>query len=129
MVEHLNQQGVDPRYAGFFEYFNRQEYFDAHEILEDLWLEERGPNYAFHKGLIQLAGAFVHLQKGRLRPAAALFRLSDANLAQYPAVHDKLNTRSVRELIQEWIGSLETASYATNPWPDKPAPRLSLEGD
>ena len=129
MVEHLNQQGVDARYAGFFEYFNRREYFDAHEILEDLWLEHRGPNYAFHKGLIQLAGAFVHLQKGRLKPAAALFRLCDANLSKYPDMHERLDVASVRGLIRDWISELEATDFTINPWPSKPAPTLSLAGD
>ena len=39
------------------------------------------PNDGFYKGLIQLAGAFVHLQKDRLRPAASLFRLAQKYLA------------------------------------------------
>lgn len=131
MVEHLGQSGVDPRYAGFFECFNRQEFFDAHEVLEDLWLEERGPrpksNYSFHKGLIQLAGAFLHLQKGRLRPAAALFRLCDANLANYPTRHERLDVAAVRLMIADWLRALEATNYGANPWPAKGVPNLNLE--
>ena len=61
-------EGVDPRYAGYFALFNQQKFYEAHDILEDLWLPDRhGVNGSFYKGLIQLAGAFVHLQKQRLR--------------------------------------------------------------
>lgn len=127
MVRHLRSSGVDPRYAGFFECFNRQKFYEAHEVLEDLWLEARGANYAFHKGLIQLAGAFVHLQKGRLRPAAALFRLSEANLRQYPQVHDYLDIGEVRRLIGDWLGNLERTGFATNPWAGATPPCLCLE--
>ena len=49
------------------------------------------PNGNFYKGLIQLAGAFVHLQKNRLRPSAALFKLAQANLVQFPAFHEQLD--------------------------------------
>ena len=58
--------GVDARFAGYFILFNEQKFYEAHDVLEDLWLPDRhGPNGHFYKGLIQLAGAFVHLQIGR----------------------------------------------------------------
>src|ERR1700683_4961855 len=77
--------GLDPYYLGYFDCFNRGLFYEAHDVLEQLWLKDRqGPNGAFYKGLIQLAGAFVHLRKERLRPAGALFKLADANLKNYP---------------------------------------------
>ena len=67
-------------YLGYFELFNAQLFYEAHDVLEELWLPiRREPQGDFYKGLIQLAGAFVHLQKNRLRPAAALFKLARTN--------------------------------------------------
>src|SRR2546423_13704317 len=75
----------DPHCLGYFECFNRGLFYEAHDVLEELWLGVRkGPDDAFYKALIQLAGAFVHLQKKRLGPAAALFKLAHANLQKYP---------------------------------------------
>src|SRR5436190_4021583 len=85
---------LDPRYTGYFACFNAQQYYEAHDVLEDLWLGDRGPDHLFYKGLIQFAGAFVHLQKQaarphhpkdghRLRPAVRLFQLATKNLAPY----------------------------------------------
>ncbi len=86
MVDQWHGQGGDPHYLGYFDCFNRGLFYEAHDVLEQLWLQDRhGPNGSFYKGLIQLAGAFVHLQKNRLRPAAALFKLADANFKNYPA--------------------------------------------
>ena len=80
-------------------------FYEAHEVLEELWLRDKhGPNGAFYKGLIQLAGAFVHLQKNRLRPAAALFELALANLEKYPRRHQRLELAAVRRLIRKWLG-------------------------
>ncbi|MBI1810745.1 MAG: phosphoribosylformylglycinamidine synthase, partial [Nitrospirae bacterium] len=45
--------------------------------------------------LIQLAGAFVHLQKERLRPAASLFKLSRANLEKYSSPHEQLDLEKI----------------------------------
>ena len=28
---------LDPSYVGFFQRFNEQQYFEAHEVLEELW--------------------------------------------------------------------------------------------
>ena len=88
--------------------------------------QREGPNDAFYKGLIQLAGAFVHLQKERLRPAAALFRLAAANLEGYPAIHEKLDIEQVLELINGWAQRLETDQFHQNPLATETAPRLKL---
>ena len=81
MIEGLRGRDLSPYYLGYFACFNQQLYFEAHDVLEELWLVDRkGPDGDFYKGLIQLAGAFVHLQKNRLRPSAALFKLAEANL-------------------------------------------------
>ena len=104
------------------------EYGEAHEVLEELWLQDKhGPNGAFYKGLIQLAGAFVHLQKNRPQPAAALFKLALANLEKYPAEHERLDVATVCGLIRNWLGSLEAAHFEKNPFTGGNAPKLALD--
>ncbi len=100
----MRMQNYDPHYLSYFECFNEQRFFEAHEVLEALWLPQRqGPNGSFYKGLIQLAGAFVHLQKNRLGPAVALFKLAQGNLRQYPATHEGLAVNDVLNLIEDWL--------------------------
>ena len=127
LIESCRGRALDAHYLGYFECFNQQLFYEAHDVLEELWLaSRRGPNYGFYKGLIQLAGAFVHLQKNRLRPAAALFKLSRSYLAPYPAVHESLELELVRALIVEWVGRLESAGFQTNPLEALPPPQLFL---
>jgi len=128
MMEQFVDEKLDPHYSGYFDCFNRGLFYEAHEVLEELWLQDKhGPNGAFYKGLIQLAGAFVHLQKDRLRPAAALFKLALANLEKYPLEHERFNLTVVRRLIQQWLGNLESAHFETNPLTTGNAPKLVLE--
>ena len=102
-IRHLEGGEYDPHFLGFFESFNRQEYYKAHDILENLWLQDRpGPKGDFYKGLIQLAGAFVHVQKGRRGPALALLRLARANLAKYGPILDGLAIPEVLAVIKSW---------------------------
>lgn len=127
MVEQFREGNFDPHYSGYFNCFNRQLFYEAHDVLENLWLADKhGPNGNFYKGLIQLAGAFVHLQKNRLRPSAALFKLAENNLKQYPAVHESLNLQNVLSLINHWVNQLEIGKFEINPLRPETAPALHL---
>ena len=118
---------LDPHYLGYFKCFNQGLFYEAHDVLEELWLPNRnGSNGPFYKGLIQFAGAFVHLQKGRLQPAAALLRLAQANLQKYPATHERLAVSDVLASIGRWLERLETNGATRNPLSSETAPRLVL---
>jgi predicted metal-dependent hydrolase len=127
LIEQCRGHALDAHYLGYFECFNRQLFYEAHDVLEELWLDDRkGPNDAFYKGLIQLAGAFVHLQKNRVRPSAALLKLARANLEKYPAVHQHLNVWQVLKVIHEWLELIESQEFAVNPLSSTNPPRLGL---
>jgi predicted metal-dependent hydrolase len=120
-------QTLDAHYLGYFDCFNRQLFYEAHDVLEELWLADRhGANGAFYKGLIQLAGAFVHLQKQRLQPAAALFKLARANVEKYPPTHESLDTHVVIKLIDNWLARLDAVEFKVNPLTSETVPQLHL---
>jgi predicted metal-dependent hydrolase len=127
MIESFRGHELDAHYLGYFDCFNRQLFYEAHDVLEDLWLADKhGANGNFYKGLIQLAGAFVHLQKNRLRPAAALLKLARTNLEKYSRTHEHLNLKIVGDLIAKWLADLEAAQFEINPLTEKNAPQLLL---
>lgn len=128
LIGKLRGQELDAHYLGYFECFNRQLFYEAHEVLEELWLPNRqGFNGDFYKGLIQLAGAFVHLQKHRLKPAEALFRLAEGNLKKYPARHESLDLPGILRVIEQWLGELETGNFQVNPLISGRVPQLKPE--
>ena len=127
LISNCQGRELDAHYLGYFECFNRGLFYEAHDVLEELWLPNRnGSNGPFYKALIQFAGAFVHLQKGRLQPAEALLRLAHANLQKYPAIHERLAVIDVLALIGHWLERLETNSATRNPLTSETAPRLAL---
>lgn len=126
-----------PCYTGWFEHFNATRYYEAHDVLEHLWLQTPGENHAFFKGLIQLAGAFVHLKKQfehpshpkhgkRLRPAGRLFQLAYDNVAPHAPVHLRLDVRGVLSFIRHWSGLLEAQAFEANPWSPSAPPTITL---
>jgi predicted metal-dependent hydrolase len=66
----------DPRYLAGVLLFNSRDFFEAHEVWEDLWAELAGPERKFVQGLIQAAVGLVHFGNGNLRGAVKLFRSS-----------------------------------------------------
>jgi len=53
--------------------FNDREFWHAHEAWEEIWLKATGEEKVFLQGLIQLAAAYHHVQRGTLRGGARLF--------------------------------------------------------
>jgi predicted metal-dependent hydrolase len=77
---------TDPEYDAFVECWNGERFFEAHEVLEGLWMRTRDRG---QQGLIQLAAALYHIQRGNLKGARtmldrALPRLRDPDNAKGP---------------------------------------------
>jgi len=127
LAGHAELPGFNRHYAGFFHCFNAQLYYEAHDVLEEIWLPIRGQEQAkFYQGLIQMAGGFVHLQKQRLGPAARLFALALANFESYPARHEGIDLESIRELCRRHRQAVIDSGETVNPWSKARAPQLEM---
>jgi predicted metal-dependent hydrolase len=114
--------------VALFACFNEGRFFEAHEVLEGLWLEVRhDADGDFYRGLIQFAAAFVHWQTSRPGPAAALLRTAERHLARYPERHHGLDVAAVRQMAGEWREALAAAA-ASGQNPVREPPRLALTG-
>lgn len=54
--------------------FNDGEYFECHETLEELWMDEMGEMRDFYQGLLQIAVALHHWKNGNLGGALSLLK-------------------------------------------------------
>ncbi|MCE0496706.1 MAG: DUF309 domain-containing protein [Methylacidiphilales bacterium] len=119
--------GFDRHYVGFFRCFNAQLYYEAHDVLEEVWLPMRGqPQAKFYQGLIQMAGGFVHLQKGRLDPAARLFALALTNFEGYPSRHAGVDLDAIRHLCHHHREEIIESHAKLNPWSREHPPKFEL---
>jgi uncharacterized protein len=126
-----------PCYRAFFRCWNEQRYYEAHDVLEQLWLKTDSPEADFFKGLIQAAGAFVHLQRKfqhprhpkhsrRLPPAERLFRLAERNLASFCPRHHSLDVAALCRLLNRYADQIVASHYTSNPWSPDKAPKLKV---
>jgi predicted metal-dependent hydrolase len=76
----------DPLYLQGVAYFNACEFFEAHEVWEDLWKNYSGDLRLFYKGLIQAAVALHHFGNGNIRGARKVYRSSRGYLDAYRPV-------------------------------------------
>ena len=66
------------------ELFNRAEFFDAHEVLEDVWRAAPAEEKKFLQGMIQVAVALYHYGNGNSIGARSVLRRGFRNLSRYP---------------------------------------------
>jgi len=136
-LEDCSGNGGDPYLAGYFACFNSGRYYEAHDVLEDLWIRQgkEHPDYAFLKGLIQLAGGFVHLRLQhlypehprhgrRLAPACRLLSLAAGNLRSYPENHLGVDVAQAILLAEETVRVAGSRDLSGNPWRPSMLPSL-----
>ncbi len=68
----------EPRYLAGILFFNERDFFEAHEVWEDLWVESHGPERKFVQGLIQAAVGLYHFHGGNFGGALKLYRSAKA---------------------------------------------------
>jgi hypothetical protein len=129
-----------PYYRAYFRCWNEQRYYEAHDVLEQIWLQKTitPDDLQYFKGLIQAAGAFVHLQKQyehpthpkhgrRLAPAVRLFRLAEKNLKPLGRKRHAFDLMKFREMLGGYACAVVESDHQTNPWSPETAPRVALE--
>ncbi len=85
------------------ERFNRQEFFECHEILEEIWLEESPEEKPFYQGIIQVAAAFHHVHNRNLRGARSWMEAGAAKLRRYPAHHCGIDLAALLAALAPWL--------------------------
>jgi predicted metal-dependent hydrolase len=90
--------------------FNTGEYFDAHEVWEDVWRAAPQEQKKFLQGLIQIAVALHHHSRGNTVGAGSLLARALRNLAKYPDSYAGVNLGSVRVAIRDCQHAVDTCS-------------------
>ena len=68
------------------EEFNRGEFYECHEYLEEAWMQEPGRVRFLYQGILQVGVGFYHLQNGNWRGATGLLRNGTTRLKEFEPV-------------------------------------------
>ena len=98
------------------ELFNAREFYECHEVLEDLWRPTQGVERLFLQAVIHLAVGFYHHQRVNQRGAELQLRKGLKKLAGYLPVFQGIDTA---KLYRDGLAALETvmAGRRIEPFP------------
>ena len=77
--------------------FNAHAFWKAHEAWERDWLSAEQPHKLFLQGLIQLAAAYYHVQRGTYRGGVRLFDAALEKLSRFPDGYGSVARRNAVE--------------------------------
>ena len=96
-------ESQDPRYLAGIELFNRGEYFDAHEIWEELWQDCSSFDRRFYQALIQAAVAIYHFERRNYGGAARLARSGKRYMERYLPEYRGLDVQEFWQQVEAYI--------------------------
>jgi len=90
--------------------YQREEFFEAHEHWEEVWLGLKEPEKSFLQALIQMTAAFHHLNRGNSAGSISLLRRTLRRLESCPERFGGIPVTELRFEVRDWIRALETDS-------------------
>ncbi len=99
----------DPRFLRGIQEFNERLFFECHETLEAIWLEEHGEDRKFYQGIIQIAAAYFKLEQGVPAGALKLWRMGLEKLLPYRPAHLGIGVDALVEAVSADLAALEGA--------------------
>lgn len=115
--------------------FNAREFFECHEVLEDLWRSASGEPRAFYQGLIQLAVGFYHLMNGNYRGTTSVLRRGMDMLRPYAPAYLGVEVDSLLSAVEacraqiEALGERRIGEFASGLIPRIPLQDLGRTGE
>lgn len=92
--------GYPEQYLEGLRLFNAEEFFESHEVLEELWSETQDSRKKFYQGLIQAAVALLHFGNGNLGGAKKVYLSSRKYLELYQPQFEGLDVTRFLEAFQ-----------------------------
>jgi len=85
----------EPLYLRGIELYRAGEFFECHEVLEELWTHMRGPRRLFLQALIHFAVAFYHQQRRNRLGAERQLRKALRKIERYLPLYEGVDTATL----------------------------------
>lgn len=108
---------LPPQYLHGIALFNAGEFYECHEVLEELWLQATGNERVMLHALIQAAAALLHFQRGNLKGAVSVQQRALTKLSQLPAIVMQLDTQTFALDLQRFFAQALPSSNQALPFP------------
>lgn len=108
--------------------FNRQKYFEAHDLLEDAWAGEKGPHRSFLHALIHLSVGMYHVATANHQGAVNLLQRAEEALSPYAPKTQGLDVSRLLGSLRICLAKSQRALAGESVvWEPQDVPHMSLE--
>ena len=87
--------------------YRDEQFFNAHEHWEAIWLTCVEPEKTFLQALIQVTAAFHHRQRGNFVGTASLLRAALRRLDPFPPFYGGIEVEALRQSIRAWLKAID----------------------
>lgn len=111
-----------PEYFRGIALFNEGRFFDAHEVLEDVWRGASHPEKRIWQGLVQVAVAFHHYSTGNRVGMRSVLVRAMKNLGEHPRNFHGIHLAQLLQSLRQWLEAFD------NNQPLPHLPRIDVSG-
>ena len=95
-------------FARGIELFNTREFFECHEVLEEIWTPTVQPERWFLQSLIHFAVGFYHHERGNTVGAVRQLRKGLRKIEGYLPHWGGVDTAAIETEVRGWLGVIES---------------------
>jgi predicted metal-dependent hydrolase len=118
--------GLPKLYVDGVRLFNERDFFECHELLEELWRHADGDDAKFYQGLIQAAVCLYHWGNANFDGAMRLAKSALGKLEGLPRVHMRLELGAFLDEFRPLTAPLFGPREGLRPLPPERCPTLVL---
>ena len=97
----------DSRFLRGMKLFNSCQWYESHDVFEEIWHETSGSERQFLQAIVQVAVAQVHLENGNRNGATILYGEALGRLKKSKLVDSGLDVEKLCECITKRLESLQ----------------------
>jgi uncharacterized protein len=87
--------------------FNKKQFFESHEELEDAWRDEKGSIRYLYQGVLQAAVTYFHITRGNYEGAVKLYERCMKLLKDYPDVCRGIQVGKLKKDLNDVIQAVQ----------------------
>jgi len=129
MINKMKEDPHPPEFYKGLELFNREYYYECHDVLEEIWGDAKGKNKIFYQALIMSAVSLYHFGNENLVGALSCYRKALHEFNRLPDHFLRLDIRTFVESLSEFYRGLSGGEMElSDELLQRSRPRIVLEG-